>query len=200
MRSNLVELGNVYSIFKVYGCNSSEINDLRRTISNSVPVMAIDNVEIVNNSSSIPDEYLMHRICMVPINTPICYFGYEDSELPDDRKYLEFSINVSGTSKGFLVDSKCLKWNPLGTQKDDIYVDIGDICCIAKLDCNQNIELVCKAVKGTGSIHCKWNPVVKCYYILNSDNSYNVHVEVNEPYNPQDIFNYAFQKLKSTQN
>ncbi len=44
-------------------------NALRRSV-NSIPIMAIDSVEIAKNDSPLYDEALSHRIGLVPIKMP----------------------------------------------------------------------------------------------------------------------------------
>ena len=51
--------------------NTSFVNSLRRTIMNSVPSMAIENVTFYENSSVMFDEMLAHRLALLPIKTDL---------------------------------------------------------------------------------------------------------------------------------
>jgi len=46
----------------VKGTNAAMMNAVRRSIVNKVPVMAIDTVEFVENSSALYDEMLAHNV------------------------------------------------------------------------------------------------------------------------------------------
>ena len=46
--------------------NESLINAMRRSI-REIPTLAIDEVEIIKNDSALYDEFLAHRIGLVPL-------------------------------------------------------------------------------------------------------------------------------------
>jgi DNA-directed RNA polymerase subunit D len=50
-------------------------NALRRLCLNGVPVFAIDTVDIIENTSVLPDEGLAHRLGLVPIKTDLTRFN-----------------------------------------------------------------------------------------------------------------------------
>ncbi len=60
-------------VFK--GTDVYYINTLRRTIANSVPTMAIDEVNFVENGSALYDEMIAHRLGLMPLTTDLK--GYE---------------------------------------------------------------------------------------------------------------------------
>src|SRR3989338_7010406 len=55
--------------FLIKGTNNAFMNAVRRTIMSDVPVLAIDEVTFYENSSIMFDEFLAHRLAMLPIKT-----------------------------------------------------------------------------------------------------------------------------------
>lgn len=77
-------------IFDLVGLEAPLANALRRIMMAEVPTMAVERVEMINNTSVIPDEVLAHRLGMVPI-------------LADPRKFhFKSSSPKAGTCGGLL--------------------------------------------------------------------------------------------------
>lgn len=65
--------------FVLKGTDPSVANALRRTILVGVPTIAIDLVEIENNTTVLNDEFIAHRLGLIPlISNKVCqnYFNY----------------------------------------------------------------------------------------------------------------------------
>ena len=56
--------------FNASGINTDLANLVRRYSMAKVPVLAVDKVTIYDNSSSFWDEYIAHRIGLMPVTTP----------------------------------------------------------------------------------------------------------------------------------
>ncbi|GMH51890.1 hypothetical protein TrRE_jg574, partial [Triparma retinervis] len=52
--------------FELYDTDVSMANTLRRCMIAEVPTLAIDLVEFSNNTSCLQDEYIAHRLGMIP--------------------------------------------------------------------------------------------------------------------------------------
>ena len=66
-------------IFDLVGLEAPLANALRRIMMAEVPTMAVERVEMINNTSVIPDEVLAHRLGMVPILADPRKFHFKSS-------------------------------------------------------------------------------------------------------------------------
>ena len=65
-----------------------------------IPTMAIEKVELWQNTSIIPDENLAHRMGLVPIMVdPKLFENKQPDKQYDDRNSLRFKLHVICTKK-----------------------------------------------------------------------------------------------------
>ena len=62
------ELTNDFIKFRLINTDLSVANAIRRIMISEVPTLAIEIVEIENNTSIIHDEYIVHRLGLVPLH------------------------------------------------------------------------------------------------------------------------------------
>ena len=158
--------------FTLNTTDASMANALRRVMMAEVPTMAIDKVEFLNNTSVMHDDFLAHRLGLVPLTSHRCGF---DVDNPDDS-IRDYQFNRDCSCQGycpnctavFELNVKCEDEERKVTTKDLIPEFETDRCRIA---CNEGEEiLLCKmrrgqhlrlralAQKGIGKEHSKWNP------------------------------------------
>jgi len=110
-------------------------NAIRRSVL-EIPVMAIDEVEIVKNDSALYDEIIAHRLGLVPIKT-------------DKNKEVKFKL----VSKG-----------PATVYSDELVPSATSLKIpIVHLDKGQEVEMICNANLGKGIEHIKYSPGLVYY-------------------------------------
>lgn len=140
-------------------------NALRRIAIAEVPTMAIDDVVIVENSSSMFDEVLAHRLGLIPLVTDLDTYVMPEactchSELGCGKCRVTFTLDIEAGNEVRSVHSGDLRPDP----SNPSIRPVSDGVLIAKLAPGQRIRLEAYAALGTGRKHAKWRPVSTCTY------------------------------------
>ena len=192
--------------FDIKGIDAAMANALRRIFIAEIPTVAIEKVNMWQNTSVIPDEVLAHRMGLVPIKVDPRLFEYKDKNQEyDETNCVKFKLHVRCTRKdGVQHDPKAeilpnneellfnhssvyasdMEWIPLGDQAEKfkntpirpVYEDI----LIAKLGPGQEIEMELMCEKGIGKTHAKWSPVATAYYRLMPEVTFNEDITGDE--------------------
>ncbi len=112
--------------------STSLANAIRRS-SLEIPIIAVDEVEIVKNDSALYDEIIAHRIGLIPIKT--------DKGIKETK----FKLMEKGPKIVYSIDIK-----------PDVGTDYK--IPIVILDNEQELEVVCEARVGRGIEHIKYSP------------------------------------------
>lgn len=141
----------------------SVANALRRIMIADVPTISIDLVDIEENSTVLSDEFLSHRLGLIPlVSTDASNIVYtRDCNCTGycTRCSVELYLNVRCTDdRTKSVTSRDLQSSssvcyPAVTSEQDPGV------LIVKLRKNQELRLKCVAKKGTLKEHAKWSPI-----------------------------------------
>lgn len=176
---SLEENNNTNSFsFVLKGAKNSHANALRRMAINHVKCFAIENVTFYENSSAIFDEYIAHRIGLIPIKTPSS--GYSDGD------EILFTLEAEGPK---IVYSKEL------ASKDKEVKVANDSIPIIKLAAEQKLRIDCKAVLGEGARHSKFQPGIVTYDNA-SDGTFNFYVETFGQMPSKEIISKALGSIK----
>jgi DNA-directed RNA polymerase subunit D len=141
---------------KLKGIPLQYANALRRICLNGVPVFAIDTVDIIENSSVLPDEGLAHRLGLIPLKTDLKRFN-EPSKCE-----CQSETGCSNCKVMLVLDSgdsdvtRTVYSSDLSSE-DDTVKPISDKIPICQLAPGQKIKLECYARLGRGIEHAKWN-------------------------------------------
>jgi DNA-directed RNA polymerase subunit D len=141
---------------KLKGIPLQYANALRRVCLNGVPVFAIDTVDIVENSSVLPDEGLAHRLGLIPLKTDLARFN-EPSKCE-----CQSEAGCSNCKVMLVLDSgdsditRTIFTNELSSE-DDTIKPVSDKIPIVQLAPGQRIKVECYARLGRGTEHAKWN-------------------------------------------
>jgi len=141
---------------KLKGVPLQYANALRRVCLNGVPVFAIDTVDIIENSSVLPDEGLAHRLGLIPIKTDLTRFNepskcdcQSESGCSNCRVMLVLDSGDSDVTRTIFS-------NELSSEDDSIK-PTSDKISIVQLTQGQRIKVECYARLGRGTEHAKWN-------------------------------------------
>jgi DNA-directed RNA polymerase subunit D len=176
MKLSILESDDKGLRFRLEGTNFSFANALRRSMINSVGTLAIDTVTFYENSSAMFDEYIAHRVGLIPIHTPKDY---------DEKDEVVFSLSAEGPS---IVLSKELVSTSKGTS-----VANGNIPII-KLAAGQTIKIDAKAVFNNAMKSSKFQPGLVTYKAID-DSKFEFYVETFGQMPPQDIVRRALSAI-----
>jgi DNA-directed RNA polymerase subunit D len=138
------------------------MNAIRRVLLAETPVMAIDEVVVLENQSPLFDEIIAHRLSLVPLRTNL-----ETYVLPSQctckgvgcsQCQAGFTMEVEAPEDDFIATTADLK-----PQDPDI-VPVSTKIPIAKLAKGQRIVIEAYARLGMGQDHAKWQPVSTVAY------------------------------------
>ncbi len=163
--------------FRLKGASSGTVNALRRAAINSVMTFAIDSVTVYENTSAMFDEYIAHRVGLVPIITPSKGYTDEDEIL--------FSLDATGPATVYSKD--------LESRDKEVKVAVEGIP-IMKLGKEQRLRLEGKAKLGTALKHAKFQPGLATFD--ESNGSYDFSVETFGQMPPREIVNKACEAIK----
>lgn len=162
---------------KIKNADIPLLNSLRRIAIAEVPTVAIEWVDILENTTSIHDECLSHRLGLIPISC-------SNSSVLSNMPFADKSENIEEDS--LIITLK--KSNPKDSQSivhvmsDEVQThDTGLTALpgisIAILSPGQSINIVCSVMKGNGTIHAKWSPVSVATFKFSKGGLSNFEVE-----------------------
>jgi DNA-directed RNA polymerase subunit D len=128
-------------------------NALRRIMLTEVPVMAVEELEIVKNSSALYDEILAHRIGLMPLTTDLKSYELPETQSDIDERKAKCTLQLTLKEKG----PKTVYASDFKTA-DPKVKPVYPKMPIVKLLKNQELEMIAVAVLGKGKDHAKFSP------------------------------------------
>ena len=131
-------------------------NALRRICLNGVPIFAIDTIEVLENTSIMPDEAIAHRLGLIPLKTDSKDIVISEEETDESNSRVMLTLDseeshVEDESGSRTVFSNELKGEESGVRP------ISDKIPIVTLAPGQKIKFQAYARLGRGTEHAKWN-------------------------------------------
>ena len=168
---------------KLKGVSSHYANALRRICLNGIPVFAIDTVDIIENSSVLPDEGIAHTLGLIPLKTEL-----DGADESNSRVMLV--LDSEATENTRVVTSAELE------SKDQVVKPISNQIPIIHLAPGQRIKLEAYARLGRGTEHSKWNSAnVSVLTNTDKDDEYVLTIETAGSLEPRQIVMAGIEEL-----
>jgi len=120
-------------------------NMIRRYSMSRVPVLAVDTVTFYDNTSAFWDEYIAHRIGLIPVITP--------DKIPESAEVV-FTLDAQGPKTVYASD--------MTSSDKEISFAKGNIAVVT-LGSEQRLRLEGKAIVGIGRKHAKFQAGLVSY-------------------------------------
>ena len=152
----IVEQNEQKIVVKLKGIPLQYANTLRRICLTGVPVFAIDDVVIIENSSVLADEGIAHRLAMIPLKTDLARFVEPancdcKSEVGCTHCRVMLMIDSGSSDTTRTITSAEL------TSEEDAVKPVSDKIPIVELAPGQKLKIEAYARLGRGTEHAKWN-------------------------------------------
>ncbi|MEM0373430.1 MAG: DNA-directed RNA polymerase subunit D [Sulfolobales archaeon] len=158
----IIELNDRKARFILKNSYVAFANALRRIMISEVPVMAISEFAILNNTSPIYDEILTHRLSLIPLTTDLDRFNLPEKctcgGVGCSRCQVTLILDVKADEESRTVYSRDIVSN-------DPYVrPVSEDFPIAKLSIGDEILIEMYARLGKGKDNARFQPVSACAY------------------------------------
>ncbi len=129
------------------------VNTVRRLIIEEVPTLAVEDLEIKDNSSALYDEMLGLRLGLIPIRTDLkSYERKENCKCNGEGcARCELKITLKVGRKGYVYADDAQSTDPKCTFA---YPKMP----VVKLLARQKVDILMTAILGKGKDHAKWSP------------------------------------------
>lgn len=161
--------------FTVFDADVSVANAIRRVMISEVPTLAVDMVSIESNTSVLHDEFLAHRIGLVPLvsggRANQMRYPWDPEEKGPDRVNLSLKVVNRGAAPIKVTSADLVSEDDVvvpAVQAEDALevaqaLGIGGAggtpITLTKLAQGQELKLEAVAKKGIGKLHAKFSPV-----------------------------------------
>jgi len=138
-------------IFLIKGSNEVFANAIRRMIAEEVPTLAVEDVEIKDNSSALFDEMLALRLGLIPIKTDLKSYRLPKNQDEIDEKSASctLQIKLKAGKNGYVYAEEAVSADP----KCNF---VQEKMPVVKLLSKQKVEVTMTAIMGQGKEHVKW--------------------------------------------
>ena len=132
-------------------------NALRRICLNGVPIFAIDTIEVLENTSIMPDEAIAHRLGLIPLKTDSKDIVISEEATDESNSRVMLTLDSEEND----VEDKSVTRTVFSNEMKDIQESgvrpISDRIPIVTLAPGQKIKFQAYSRLGRGTEHAKWN-------------------------------------------
>ena len=166
----ILSLDEEKCVFELTNTDPDIANALRRVMIAEVPTVAIDLVEIEVNTTVLNDEFIAHRLGLIPLVSHAVEGMISPFEGDGDFQEVDFYLDIHCTSD----DTQNITSHDLVRETNYDHPELESVrpvdeggdasdsqrgILIVKMRKGQELKLKAKARKGIGKDHAKWSPV-----------------------------------------
>ncbi|MHA1734720.1 MAG: DNA-directed RNA polymerase subunit D [Promethearchaeota archaeon] len=147
--------------FIVEGVTAKFMNTFRRILLSEIPVMAIEDVIFIENSSPLFDEIIAHRLGLIPLTTDLEHYNMQHECACEGFgcTLCQVDLHLERT-----VDEETVIYSGEMKSTDPRVVPVSDKIPIVKLERNMSLVFEAYARLGTGKEHAKFQAVATTAY------------------------------------
>ena len=163
---------NDYIKLNFTGVHYTIINSYRRILFSMIDTYAFDNFEVKKNKTKLTNEFITHRIELLPIYKLIVDQEIKNNKDINNEEDIIFTLDVACDLE---TESKYIYSGDIKSNTDKKYFK--DDIIIHKLFSGEELKIEMKLKKSNGNNHSKWTPITVCEYDYGNKENYD---EVNE--------------------
>jgi len=163
-------------VFKLKNSNPAYANTLRRILLMEVPVLAIDEVIILENTTPLYDEIIAHRLGLLPISTPPGEFNLREECVCEGHGCTQCEISLNLEKESEAMGEIETLFSGEFIPEDPKVAPVNSEVPILRMTGGQKITVQAIARLGYGKKHAKWQSSIVYYKydpVITIDNTKN---------------------------
>ena len=153
MECKVLTKDNDKVVFILDKINPAMANTLRRYIADDVKTLAIEEIEVAENSSALFDEIIAHRLGLVPLKTDLKSYNLKEDCKCKGKGCAQCQLTLTLKAKG-----PCTVYSGDIVSKDPKVKPAFEKMPIVKLRKDQELKMSMTANLGQGGDHVKFSP------------------------------------------